>query len=268
MFVRVIDMPPTTSALYRTLAGGLMLLVLMRVRSQRFTVGRRAGIALLCAGVLFAADLAFWHRSIYYVGPGLATLLGNLQVLVLALVGVLFLGERFRWVTGLSLLMAVAGLGLMVGFDWSVFDSRYRMGLIFGLMTAVVYAGYILALRSARMAEPESPVARDLAMASLMASLFLGASCWAEGVSLAIPSLADAGLLAGYALVAQVVGWSLISSALPHVPTSLVGLILLLQPALAFVWDVVLFARPITLRELAGALAVLGALYLGARVRR
>jgi len=42
-----------------------------------------------------------------------------------------------------------------------------------------------------------------------------------------------------------------------------VGLILLLQPALAFVWDILFFGRPTRAVELVGAAITLGAIYLG-----
>jgi drug/metabolite transporter (DMT)-like permease len=41
-------------------------------------------------------------------------------------------------------------------------------------------------------------------------------------------------------------------------------LILLLQPSLAFVWDVVLFDRPTQATEVLGAVLALVAIYLGA----
>ena len=36
----------------------------------------------LIAGIFFAGDLTFWHHAIEFVGAGLATVLGNLQVLI------------------------------------------------------------------------------------------------------------------------------------------------------------------------------------------
>ncbi|MFB3063956.1 MAG: EamA family transporter, partial [Gammaproteobacteria bacterium] len=57
--------------------------------------------------------------------------------------------------------------------------------------------------------------------------------------------------------------------SLAQVPASRVGLILLLQPLLAFVWDVLFFARSITPTELTGAVLTLLGIYLGMRkVRR
>jgi drug/metabolite transporter (DMT)-like permease len=59
------------------------------------------------------------------------------------------------------------------------------------------------------------------------------------------------------------VGWILISTALPRVQVSLAGLIILLQPSLAFIWDILFFARPTGLAEMLGACLALAAIYLG-----
>ncbi len=265
VFVRLMEVPPTMSAFYRTLIGGLILLVLVLAQRRKLVPGRRAFFILALAGALFAGDLWVWHRSIDYVGPGLATLLGNFQVFVLALAGILFFGERMSWRLAVALPTAVAGLALIVGVDWSIVAPEYRWGVVFGLLTALFYAAYILSLRRARALEPEGSPARDLALASLMATVLLGLISGAEGTSLVIPTFYDAGLLVGYAVVAQVIGWVLISGSLPYVPPSRVGLILLLQPFLAFVWDVLFFARPTTGRELIGAGLVLVAIFLGSR---
>ena len=90
----------------------------------------------------------------------------------------------------------------------------------------------------------------------------------AEGVSLAIPTLSDATWLLAYGLLSHCLGLLLIASSLPKVSPTEAGLALLLQPTLSFVWDVVFFARPISALEVAGAVIVLVAIYLGSRPDR
>jgi drug/metabolite transporter (DMT)-like permease len=269
VFVRLTSVTPTESAFYRTLFGGLMLAAWVITRHT--PVERRSGVALfalVAAGVLFAADLAVWHRSIWYVGPGLATLLGNFQVFLLALVGILVFREKARWELLVAIPLAIVGLGLIIGFEWTGLDEQFRLGIIFGLLTAVFYAAYILSLRRARAASPAGSIVSDLMIVSFVsaAALWLGAGVAGEGIGW--PDAGSLGWLMAYALVAQVVGWLLISGSLPHVPASRVGLILLLQPALAFLWDVLIFARPFGPREAAGAALAILAIGLGSRPRR
>ena len=78
---------------------------------------------------------------------------------------------------------------------------------------------------------------------------------------------AMAACMAAYGIVAQCVGWALISRGLRDTRVSLAGLILLLQPALAYVWDLVFFAKPAGVAEVCGVAATLAGIALGARRR-
>ncbi len=265
VFVRVVDVSATVSAFYRTFFGGLILLAWIAVNPRRAAPSKRTLAWLALAGIAFAADLWAWHRSIWDVGPGLATLLANFQVFVLGLAGVWLFGEAAGWRLWLAIPLALAGLGLIIGFEWSGLTETYRRGILYGLLTAVFYSAYILALRGSRHTRtPVSPAA-GMAVASLVSAVILAAVATAGGESLAIPSGRDAGLLVAYAVIAQVLGWLLISASLKHVPASRVGLILLLQPTLAFLWDVLFFSRTFGHREMLGAAMALGAIYLGSR---
>jgi drug/metabolite transporter (DMT)-like permease len=95
--------------------------------------------------------------------------------------------------------------------------------------------------------------------------VILGASAQVEHVSLAIDSAWDGGLMFGYGATCQVLGGVLISSSLAYVTAARVGLILLLQPTLSYVWDIWLFDLPITATQALGAAIALVAIYLGSR---
>jgi drug/metabolite transporter (DMT)-like permease len=237
------------------------------VRLSRETLwgGPQVFRPLMIAGAFFALDLWAWHQSIWFVGPGLATLLANFQVFFMALAGILLLREPARPVLWIAIPLALTGLGMIVGVDWDALGPDYRLGLAYGLLTAFAYAGYLLSLRRARLAGSRASVAGDLTVASLVSAACLWAVAWLEDASLAVPGVADWTLLGAYALVAQVLGWILITGALSRVRASTVGLLLLLQPTLAFVWDVLLFGRAFGLTETVGALLSLGAIYLGSR---
>ena len=124
VFVRLTSVPPTSSAFYRTLFGGVMLLAVLHYRGERLWSGAGAFLALFGAGLFFALDLWAWHRSIWFVGPGLATLLANFQVFCLALavspLGRIRLGgndavARYGYPGWLAMLFA-AGVGIWLMF--------------------------------------------------------------------------------------------------------------------------------------------------------
>lgn len=268
VFVRLADVGPTPAAFYRMAIGGIVLAGMVLVRRCRWWAGGRHLTVAVIAGAFLALDLALWHRSINLVGPGLATILANLQVFVLAAFGILFLRERLslRLVAGIA--AAVVGLYLIFGLHWDALGPGYRLGVVFGVLTAVCYASYLLTLRSARAQARELDNMVTVATLSLVSGALLALSVVAEGETFRVPDVRNGVILVGYALVPQVAGWVLISSALPRVPASRAGLVLLLQPSLAFVWDLVLFRRPTTAVEIVGALITLGAIYVGSTERR
>lgn len=270
VFVRLVDVEPTASAAYRMGLGGLVLAVVVLVRGGRLWNGTRPALVALMGAFFFALDLWFWHRSILYVGPGLATLLANFQVFALAIIGVLVFRERGGWKFWLALPLGFGGLVLLVAGDWTALGEDYRLGVLLGLATAVAYAAYLLALRLARVGAASSGTSTaDMTQLSLACALMLALAAAAGGERLWPVAPVDLGWLLIYGIAAQVLGWVLISTSLAKLPASRVGLVLLLQPTLAFIWDVWFFDRGFTAIEAAGAAITLAAIYLGAqRVNR
>lgn len=260
---RVADTAPTVSGFYRMLFGGLMLLLLGLLRRRRLRAGPGTLSLALVVGFFFAWDLIFWHRSIDFVGPGLATILANFQVFVLAAVGIFVYRERFLPRYALGLPLAVLGLWLLVGVDWDRLPENYHFGVWMGLATAAAYSAYTLTLRRTQGRPDASDPGTTLMLVSLLCAAVLAVSVLLEGESFAIPNGRTWATLLTYGLVAQVLGWVLIARSLPHLNASIAGLMLLLQPALSFTWDIVLFHRPTTWVEILGAALALAGIYLG-----
>ena len=265
VWVKLVSVSPTTSGFYRLAIGGVALTIFLVASGRRLTLSKRVWQILAAAIIFFALDIWFFHRSIDYVGPGLATLLSNFQVFFMMLAGILLLGQRPQPIQLVAVPLALFGLGLIVGFDWSDLPGDYRWGVVFGLLAALTYAAYMLSMREARRdAEDPLPV-REVAIVSLGSALFLGIAALAEGQSLAISAPIDFVWLLNYGILSQCLGLLLIASSLRKVTTTEAGLALLLQPTLSFTWDVLFFGRPMSVIEVTGAVIALLAIYLGSR---
>ncbi len=265
VFVKLVTVSPTTAGFYRTLIGGMVLLFFIAIRRRPVEFKKAAIVAVAVSSVFFALDLWFWHRSILYVGPGLATLLANFQVFIMVTVGILVLHQHPSRQQLIAIPLAIIGLTMIIGVDWSALPPNYRLGVIFGLLTAVSYAGYLLAMRQARSySDRELPI-NEVALMSLLVATLLGSAALLEGQSLIIPSVSDGAWLLCYGVMANALGMMAIASSLSKVTTAEVGLALLLQPALSFVWDMLFFARATTVIEACGAAIALFAIYLGSR---
>jgi len=263
VLVRYADVPPTVAGFWRMAFGGAMLAVLLVALRRWRSIPARAWLFCLWPALAFAADLWFWHRSIHAIGPGLATLLANTQVFFMVAAGVVFFGERLqpRFAAGVAL--AFGGLVLILGDGWAALSAESRVGVWFGLATGIAYAVYNLGLKRAQR---EAPLALEpvLVVSTLQCAVILGLAGLAEGVSFAIPDARSLAALLALGLVGQCLGWVLIGRALPRLRVATVGLLMLLQPLLAFILDVLLFARPTAAPEWIGlALALAGIFIAG-----
>ncbi len=263
VWVALAHVEAIASAFYRVLFGGLFLMAaVLWYREIKWCGFRHLGLVVGCSS-FFALDLYCYHLSIFYIGPGLATIIGNFQVFILTAAGVFFLGERLPLRFWLALLLAFCGLFLIVGVHWGQMGDTYQIGIATAFLTALCYAGFLLTLRRLQTDQMGSSVFFGLTLVSLVTSLFLGAEMLRRGCSFAIPDAQSWIVLILLGVLSQGVGWILITNAMPKIRASIAGLILLLQPALAFVWDVLFFQRPTSTVNWVGAVMAVLAIYLG-----
>ncbi|WP_187369180.1 DMT family transporter [Baekduia soli] len=267
ILMRLADVAPSTAAVFRCGYALPVLVVVARAEDRRLGVRpRRTRWAAAAAGVLFAADLIFWDYAIQDVGAGLATVMANLQVLLVPLIAWAVLGERpGRRLLALLPLM-LAGILLISGaLESGAYGDRPAQGVAFGVATGLTYAGFILLLRSsgADLRRPAGPLLDATAVATVAAIL----AGLAIGDLDVVPSWPAHGWLLLLALSAQVVGWLLISATLPRLPAAITSLLLTIQPVGSVVLAAVIFGEHPSALQLCGVVAILAGLVLATRRR-
>lgn len=86
-------------------------------------------VLAIIAGLFFSADLIFWHHAIEEVGAGLATVLGNTQVVFVPLLAWMILSERPRTVLMWSIALVMLGVVLISGIGGRMrTDATRRWG--------------------------------------------------------------------------------------------------------------------------------------------
>lgn len=262
VWVRWAELAPSVSGFYRMAIGGVLLILICLVQKRRLWVDGRYLAQLFIVALFFAADLWLWHRSIFYVGPGLATVLGNFQVFFMTLFGVLFLQEKIGWRFLLGLALTFFGLFLLVGIHWSDLNADYRLGVFYGIGTAVAYTGFMVTLRRVQGQKDALTAMANLGVMSLLCAALLLIEAALSSESLYITTWTAFGSMLALGVLCQVMGWVLITRTMPLLPVSIVGLLLLLQPAMSMVWDVLFFDRPMSSNDYWGLMLVLLGIYL------
>lgn len=268
VFVKLVDVGPTSAMFYRFLFGAIALFSVAVIFKNPLWRGWKPLVIAAITGFLFSLDLFLWHRSIHYIGPGVATLLANFQIFILTVIGICFLGERLHILFVVSIMLAFWGLYLILGFDWKAMDPLFQRGIVYGFITAFCYSGITLIIQASQKRPDKLSPMSNMAWVCFFGALFGSVETLASGESFVIPNSRNLFFLIAYGVVCSSLGWFLITSGLPHVSASMAGLALVLQPALAFVWDILFFEKPTTLANLVGAAMVVAAIYLGSISRR
>jgi drug/metabolite transporter (DMT)-like permease len=252
------EVSPSTGTVFRALFGLPLLGFVAWLEYRRFgrLPGRTIRLAAL-AGVFFAGDLLFWHHAIEAVGAGLATVLGNLQVLVVGVVAWLAFGERPSRSTFVALPVVLAGVALISGaIGGGAYGANPRLGVMLGVATALCYGGYLLLIRRGGhdLRRPAGPVAIATASTAVVAAL-VGTVVGDLDPTPAVASLAWLALLG---LTSQSLGYLLISLSLPRLPAVLTSMILLSQPVMTVGLSIVLLGEAPSPAQLIGVALVIG----------
>jgi drug/metabolite transporter (DMT)-like permease len=259
ILVRLAEVSPSTAAFFRCAYALPPLAVLAWLERRRFGPRpMRDRVLAWVAGVLFAADLTFWHHSIEAVGAGLATVLGNTQVVLVGLLAWAFLGERPDGRSLAAIPVVFFGVVLISGVvGGGAYGDDPVLGVVFGVLTAISYALFILILRqgNADIRRPAGPLldaTLSSAIFSAIGGVIVGDIDWA-------PDLEAQAWLVLLALSSQVVGWLLISVSLPRLPALLTSIVLMLQPvSTVFLGAVLLSEAPSAVQLLGVAVVIAG----------
>jgi drug/metabolite transporter (DMT)-like permease len=257
ILVRLAEVSPSTAAFFRCFYALPVLGALAWVERKRFgTRSRRDRLLALGAGAAFAADLTFWHHSIEAVGAGLATVLGNIQVVLVGLMAWAALGERPENRSLASIPVVFVGVVLISGvIGAGAYGDDPALGVIFGVLTSLAYALFLLILREGNtdLRRPAGPLFEATATAALFSALggvAVGDIDW-------VPGAESQAWLVLLALSSQVLGWLLISVSLPRLPAVVTSIVLMLQPAAAVILAAVLLSEAPSAVQLAGVAVVL-----------
>ncbi|MCC6617512.1 MAG: DMT family transporter [Chloroflexi bacterium] len=268
IFVRLADVSPSTAAVFRCAYALPPLALLAWAERRRY--GPRAGAEIRLAwiaGIFFAIDLVLWHHTIGLLGAGLATVLGNTQVVMVPLAAWLLMGERPGARVAAAVPLVMIGVILISGLlGQGAYGSDPLLGVAFGIGTGASYAAFLLVQRQAnadhrRPASPLFDATASAAIVALLIGLPLGE------IDLA-PSWPAHGWLIALGLLVQVVGWLLISTGLPRLPAAITSVLLTIQPVASVLLGIWLLSETPSALQLVGVgFVVIGLLVATLRVR-
>ena len=270
IFYRWSEVSPATGVFFRCLYG-LPILLLFAAAEWR-TLGpmsrRTVGLSVV-AGAVFTVDLVTFHYAVDWIGAGLGTVMGNLQVLIVGLAAWALFGERLRREVVVALPIMLGGVVLISGVvGKGAYGANPGLGVLVGLVTAVAYSAYLLVIRRA---SPDHRPAGPVAIATVVTAVGAGLFGAAIGDLDVVPRLPAHAYLLALGVLSQSVGYLFIQASLPKLPAVITSVLLLVQPVTTVVLGAILLAELPSPWQLAGVVLVLGGMALAtgalARIR-
>ena len=259
---RLSHVSPSTGAFYRcfwALPALLPIAVWERRRWGRRPLRARAFAWL--AGLFFTADLILWHNAIDQVGAGLATVLGNTQVVLVGLLAWVLFRERPHRSSLLAIPIVTVGVLLISGvLEHGAYGANPGRGAVYGVFTGLAYTGFLLVLRLGQrgVVGPAGPLF-DATLSCAVGCLVVGTIVGDLDLT---PSWSAQGWLVLLALSSQAAGWLLISISLPRLPAVVTSVSLTLQPVCSVLFAALILGESPSGLQLLGAAGILSGLVI------
>lgn len=257
IFMRLASAAPATAAFWRAAYALPILLALWLMTRSQDDRDRRARVLAFASGLLLAVDLVLWQRAIDLIGASLSVVLANLQVVFVGAAAWILYRERPTALAVAFVPGILAGIVMISGVGRAdSYGVDPVAGTLYGLGAAATYSGFLLVFRQSNrrhLVRPEGPLV-DAMLGTLVGSLL--AAPFDSGFSLAI-TWPQHGWLLALALLPQVIGWLLISFALPRLPALETSVLLLIQPVAGIVWARAIFDERLSALQWAGVGLVL-----------
>ena len=256
LLVRYADSGPIATGFWR-LALAVPFLALMGWRAG-FRLSATSGSIIgwtALAGFFFGIDIIAWHIGIFQTKLGNATLFANCASLLLVFYGV-FMARKLpgKWQI-LAVVLAFAGAGLLMSQSLELSPKNFA-GDLLSLGAGLAYTVYLVIMIRVRDTT-ESWSA--LALASLVAALVLLPAALIAGEQI-IPAVWWPVILLAFS--SQFFGQGCLTYALPHFSPLVIGLALLLQPALSAAAGWIAFGEILSALDIFGGFMVMAALVL------
>ncbi len=256
LLVRFADSGPIATGFWRlALATPFLFLVAYRFGFRLQLVKPRTLLLIFVAGLFFGADIIAWHIGIFQTKLGNATLFANCASLLLVIYGVIVARALPNKWQSAAVLFAFVGAALLMGQSLEL-SPRHFNGDLLSLVAGVAYTFYLVIMMKVR---EKTESWGSLGMVTAVGALVLLPASLIAGEQI-IPTAWWPVLLLAFS--SQFFGQGCLTYALPHFSPLVIGIALLLQPALSAAAGWIAFGETLTTMDFIGSFMVMTALVL------
>lgn len=236
---------------YRFLIASGAIVFFLFYQKERLRISFREMLIMSLLGLLYALSAEFLFLAYDYLSPGIASTIFFSYPIIVALVLILFYKEKLTLPTLLSLLLVVAGVGVL---SIKKGEALNYIGLGISLLGALVYALYILIVNKVRI---ESSGVKISFYSMLFSSLYFLVKSLLLRKSITISSWALAGDLILFAIITTSLSLVTLVYAVRYIgstPTAIMGAF---EPIVAVLISVGLFGEQLTPSLVIGGMVII-----------
>ena len=236
---------------YRFLIASGAIVFFLFYQKERLRISFREMLIMNLFGILNALTAEFLFLAYDYLSPGIASTIIFSYPIIVALVLILFYKEKLTLPTLLSLLLVVAGVGVL---SIKKGEALNYIGLGISLLGALVYALYILIVNKVRI---ESSGVKISFYSMLFSSLYFLVKSLLLRESITISSWALAGDLILFAIITTSLSLVTLVYAVRYIgstPTAIMGAF---EPIVAVLISVGLFGEQLTPSLVIGGMVII-----------
>jgi len=241
-----------TALFYRFLIAAILILgYLVFYQKESVKINLKEGFVLIVLGLFYALSAEFLFIAYDFLSPGIASTIFFSYPIIVALVLILFYKEKLTLPTLLSLLLVVAGVGVL---SIKKGEALNYIGLGISLLGALVYALYILIVNKVRI---EFSGVKISFYSMLFSSLYFLVKSLLLRESITISSWALAGDLTLFAIITTSLSLVTLVYAVRYIgstPTAIMGAF---EPIVAVLISVGLFGEQLTPSLVIGGMVII-----------
>jgi Predicted permease, DMT superfamily len=236
---------------YRFLIASGSILIFLFYQKERLRISFREMGIMTLLGLFYALSAEFLFLAYDYLSPGIASTIFFSYPIIVALILVLFYKEKITLPTVLSLLLVVAGVGMLSIKKGAAFNY---VGLAISLLGALVYALYILIINKVRI---EASGVKVSFYSMFFSSIYFLVKAIIFGENITISSLSLVGNLTLFALITTSLSLVALVYAVRYIgstPTAIMGAF---EPIVAVLISVGLFGEALTSSLIIGGMVII-----------
>lgn len=261
------SLPSLVLAFWRDLFVAFGMIVGLTLFSRsRFTLERKHWVFMVLYGLTLAVFNSMWTFSVQYNGAAVATVLAFSSPAMTALLSRIVLKETFNWVKVVSIALSFLGTILVSGAADPAAWKLNPLGIVFGLLTGLLFAVYNLEGKAASDRRIDSWTALLYSFGSatfflfffnIASDLFITKQPALSNLMWLGDSVPGWSLLFFLGVAPTLGGFGLYTLSIRYLSPTVSNLVATLEPVFTAVWSYIFLSEIMTGMQLGGSLLLL-----------